>query len=191
MTTVRAQRQISYSTEHPEDRTGAKIYGDFSIRNVVNGNGNVSHGDDTNPEGAIKNGYKDKENRYKRAVRDRGVKVDALVMNSGGRMCANLDKLLKSLATREMNKDLGPAADGDDKEEKSERSQHIARAKRAMQAAIQVARIRCQVSMIWAACPSTNDRRVRSRRNRNREVTAGGRENLTGSVSPPADLVVA
>ena len=99
-------------------------------------------------------------------VRDSDVTVDALVMNSGGRMGKTFDSLLNSLATRVMNRELETAVDGDDEEEKSERSQHIARAKRGMQQAIQVARIRSQVSMIWAVCPSTNDRRVSNRRNR-------------------------
>jgi len=84
----------------------------------------------------LQKGIKDKEKRYRCAVRDRNVTVDALVLNSGGRMGKTFDSLLNSLATRVMNMELGPVVDGDDAEEKSDRSQHIAHAKRGMQQAI-------------------------------------------------------
>lgn len=123
----------------------------------------MAHGDDTNHEGAIKAAYTTKEKRYVCTVRDPQVEVDALVMNSGGRICGNFDALLSSLATMQVNNELGPAVAGEDTEEKSELNQHNARMKRALCAAVQVTRTMCQVSMIWAACPSTNNKRVSGR----------------------------
>ena len=69
-----------------DDDTGAKIYGDFTIRKVVGGDGKVSHNDHEDLEGSITNGIKDKAKQYLEAVNDRRVRVDALVINSGGRM---------------------------------------------------------------------------------------------------------
>ena len=158
-----------------DDDTGAKIYGDFTIRKVVGGDGKVSHNDHEDPEGSITNGIntngiKDKAKQYLEAVNDRRVRVDALVINSGGRMSKCFDTLLYVLAKRKVTKELGPMEDVDDWEEVVERRHCIARAKHEMQGAVQVARVRAQFSIIWAVSERTNSQRVQVRKKRTQEL---------------------